>query len=140
MNKKRLILYVGADMNQKNIIRIGALSGFLAVALGAFGAHALKPDLIEMGTLATWETGAQYHLVHSLAALLPWSLADKARASIAFLIGILIFSGSLYLLSITGLKWLGAVTPFGGVAFLCGWFFLFIDASKHNSESKNTAS
>ena len=122
-------------MNQKNLIHLGAVSGFLAVALGAFGAHALKPHLIEAGTLATWETGAQYHLIHSLAALLPWSLHGKGRASLAFLIGILIFSGSLYILSITGVKWLGAITPLGGVAFLTGWLLLFLNAGKQGKEN-----
>lgn len=121
-------------MNQKRLIRIGAVSGFLAVALGAFGAHALKPHLIETGTLSAWETAAQYHLIHSLAALLPWSLAGKGRASMTFMAGILLFSGSLYLLAFTGMKWLGPITPLGGIAFMLGWLLVFLNAGQSMSD------
>ncbi len=106
-------------------IRIAGALGFLAVALGAFGAHALKTRLSpEM--LSVWQTGVLYHMVHAIALL---ALALFARASGAdirwgarfFLVGIVLFSGSLYALSLSGIKPLGAITPFGGIAFLLGW-------------------
>jgi uncharacterized membrane protein YgdD (TMEM256/DUF423 family) len=106
-------------------IRIAGIAGFLGVALGAFGAHALKAKVTpEM--LAVWHTGVLYHLVHALALL---ALALFAKASGAdirwgarfFLAGIALFSGSLYALALSGIKPLGAITPLGGVAFLLGW-------------------
>jgi len=110
-------------------ISVGAISGFLAVGLGAFGAHALKerlsPDL-----LAIYQTGVQYHAMHALALLgvrlACGRVAERQRcaAGWAFLVGTLIFSGSLYALAITGQRWLGAITPIGGAAFLIGWGLL----------------
>lgn len=104
--------------------------GLTAVAAGAFGAHALRgsltPDL-----LAIYQTGALYHLVHAVAlfgtALLSRNEAVAPlafAAGIAFFVGIVIFSGSLYLLAITGLRWMGAITPIGGVSFMVGWALL----------------
>src|SRR5690606_9425218 len=109
---------------------IAALSGFVAVGLGAFGAHGLKqrlgPDL-----LAVYQTGVQYQFVHTVALLvvaaliLHWPSSTQLRWSAAlFCVGMLIFSGSLYVLSLTGIRWLGAITPIGGVAFLAGWLAL----------------
>jgi len=112
-----------------------SLAGLLAVALGAFGAHALKarlsPDL-----LAVWHTAVQYQFYHVLAllavALLMMNGALESTAlkiaGIAFVIGMLVFSGSLYVLCLSGVRWLGAVTPLGGVAFLVGWIALFVFA------------
>lgn len=104
------------------LTRLAAALGFLAVALGAFGAHGLKPVLERHGTLATWETAVLYHAVHAVALL---TLAARARVPVftawCFLAGIAVFSGSLYVLSVTGIRWLGAITPLGGVAFLAGW-------------------
>jgi uncharacterized membrane protein YgdD (TMEM256/DUF423 family) len=107
----------------------GSISAFLAVALGAFAAHGLKgrltPDL-----LITFEVGVRYHMYHSLALLAAawvtsrWPESGAVAAGWFFLAGILIFSGSLYLLALTGLRWLGAITPLGGVAFLIGWLVL----------------
>lgn len=107
----------------------GAISGFLGVALGAFGAHGLKarvpPDL-----LAVFETGVRYHLVHALALLAVawaaerWPGTAPGAAGALFLAGIVVFSGSLYLLVLTGQRWLGAITPIGGVCFLAGWLAL----------------
>jgi uncharacterized membrane protein YgdD (TMEM256/DUF423 family) len=108
---------------------LACLLAFLAVAAGAFGAHALRarvaPDL-----LAVWETAARYQMYHALALFgVAWSL-DRwpgTRAVLAgwlFIVGIVLFSGSLYLLSISGVRWLGAITPLGGVAFLAGWLLL----------------
>ena len=110
----------------------GAAAAMLAVILGAFGAHGLRSKL-SSEMMAIFQTGVQYHLYHSLglfavalvAAFLPGSAAVKG-AGIAFLAGIAIFSGSLYLLSLTGARWLGAVTPIGGVAFIVGWLLLLI--------------
>lgn len=105
---------------------IGAVAGFLGVALGAFGAHALKARL-SAGDLEIFETAVRYHLVHAVALLALAALANRIPAGVAslsgwaFSAGILIFSGSLYLLVLTGPRWLGAVTPLGGTALLVGW-------------------
>lgn len=112
-----------------------AANGFLAVALGAFAAHGLKGRLDEHA-LQIFETGARYHMYHALAAGLAaiagrGAAATPARiASLAFLAGILLFSGSLYLLALTGWRWFGAVTPFGGIAFLIGWAALAWTAAR----------
>jgi uncharacterized membrane protein YgdD (TMEM256/DUF423 family) len=108
---------------------IGAVSGFLAVAAGAFGAHALRarltPDL-----LAVFETGARYQMYHALALLAVallvgrWQAPQAVWAGWLFIAGTLVFSGSLYVLALTGSRWWGAVTPVGGVAFLAGWLLL----------------
>ena len=107
------------------------VNGCLSVAIGAFGAHSLKPLLEKNGTLETFQTGAHYHLVHALAllgvALLSERLAEpKAarRAGNLFLGGILFFSGSLYLLALTNVRVLGAVAPIGGLCFMGGWLSL----------------
>ncbi len=108
---------------------IGAASSLMAVVLGAFGAHGLKGRLtVEM--LATFEVGVRYQMYHSLAlfavawAMSRWPRADIAAAGWLFIAGTLIFSGSLYLLSVTGIRWLGAITPIGGLAFILGWLSL----------------
>ena len=112
----------------------GGLAGFTGVALGAFAAHALKARLSpEM--LAVFETGVRYQMYHALAIFAALWLASRGatsalRAGWAFVIGIIIFSGSLYTLALTGAKWWGAVTPFGGVAFLIGWVLLAMSARK----------
>ncbi len=113
---------------------MGALSGGLGVALGAFGAHALRARLTP-DALATFETGVRYQMYHALALLAVTYIvtrwAGSALPSLAgwlFVAGILLFSGSLYLLALTGVRWLGAVTPFGGLAFIAGWACLFIAA------------
>ena len=107
-------------------IRIAALTGFLAVALGAFGAHGLKNLLEQHGTAAIWHTAVLYHLTHAVV-LLVLSTRPGGRCSGAywcFVTGIIVFSGSLYLLSVTNLKWLGAITPLGGICLLAGWLLL----------------
>ncbi len=108
---------------------VGSLSAFLAVALGAFAAHGLKSRLSpEM--LSIFEVGVRYHIYHAFAllavglALTRWPGAGTTAAGWLFLAGTVVFSGSLYLLSLTGMRWLGAVTPLGGAAFLLGWLFL----------------
>ena len=116
-------------INMKQILTLAAVSGILAVALGAFGAHGLKtiitPDMLEV-----YKTGVQYQFYHTFALLavgilmhfnpskaLKWSAA-------LFITGIVLFSGSLYALTLTNIKILGAITPFGGVAFIAGWGLL----------------
>ena len=116
-------------MQDRHFIALGASNMFIAVAFGAFGAHALKQNL-SSEMLAIWQTAVQYHMFHALAliavGLLYPSYGAKLmkRVGIAFLIGIVVFSGSLYLLAISGLKILGAITPIGGVAMLGGWAML----------------
>lgn len=109
-------------MNSRTALRLAAALGFLAVALGAFGAHGLKATLEATGRAANWETAAHYHLVHA-AVLLVLALREPvARLPfVLFTTGILIFSGSLYVLAVTNLKWLGAITPLGGLCLLAGW-------------------
>ncbi len=112
---------------------VGALMGFVGVGLGAFGAHGLRGRLSpEM--LAVFETGVRYHMYHALALLATAALMSRSEgravmvAGWSFTAGILIFSGSLYALALTGVTILGAVTPLGGVAFLIGWIALAIAA------------
>ena len=114
---------------ERFFLTAGAISGGLAVAAGAFGAHALRtrlpPDL-----LAVWKTGAEYQLTHALALLAVGWVAARApgvastAAGWLFLAGTVIFSGSLYALTLTGVRGLGAITPIGGVAFIAGWVAL----------------
>ncbi|MDB5106795.1 MAG: hypothetical protein JWP91_4484 [Fibrobacteres bacterium] len=109
-------------------IRIAGGIGFLGVALGAFGAHALK-SRVSPEMLAVWHTGVQYHLVHALALLALALFAKATGADIRwgarfFVIGILLFSGSLYVMALSGIRILGAITPLGGLAFLLGWAWL----------------
>ena len=105
--------------------------GFLAVALGAFGAHALKGVLDQNQTVETWKTAVLYHFIHAVMLFVLACRKPLPRGPwFSFLIGILIFSGSLYLLAVTNIKWLGAITPFGGVSFLVGWVCLMISARK----------
>jgi uncharacterized membrane protein YgdD (TMEM256/DUF423 family) len=112
-------------MNTTTAIRLAALTGFLAVALGAFGAHGLKGTLDANGTAAIWQTAALYHLVHAVMLFVIAQRSVVARVPFAlFGIGIVIFSGSLYLLAVTNVKWLGAITPFGGLCLLGGWLAL----------------
>lgn len=114
-------------MNSRPAVRITAALGFLAVALGAFGAHGLEDVLTRNDRLATWETAVFYHFVHVLIMLVLAARDPLARGPwFSFLAGVVIFSGSLYVLSLTNLRWLGAVTPLGGVAFLIGWGWLAV--------------
>jgi len=105
-------------------IQVAAVLGFLGVALGAFGAHGLKATLIANDTLAIWQTAVLYHLLHAVAAL--WAAERQPIVVWFWAAGILIFSGSLYILAVTNIKWLGAITPIGGLLFLAGWLTLVI--------------
>jgi uncharacterized membrane protein YgdD (TMEM256/DUF423 family) len=119
-------------MNSAKFLQfLAGLLGLLAVAAGAFGAHALKKQL-SPADLEIWKTGAQYHLIH--AVLLAW-VAYRARNGEALLLrvsawclvaGILIFAGTLYGLVLTQARWLGAITPLGGLSLMAGWLFLAI--------------
>lgn len=111
-----------------NWVRVAALAGFLGVALGAFGAHALEARLEAAGRVDTWKTAVFYHLVHALLLLALARWDGMAVARWATLAGILLFSGSLYALCLTGVRGLGAITPLGGLAFLAGWLWLAIKA------------
>ena len=114
-------------------VTLGAVSAFVAVAAGAFGAHGLRawlaPDL-----LAVFETAARYQMYHALALLaVAWVAARwpgplPQWAGWLFVVGTVLFSGSLYALALTGVRWLGAITPLGGVAFLAGWLCLALAA------------
>jgi uncharacterized membrane protein YgdD (TMEM256/DUF423 family) len=113
-------------MTNRSGLRIAALSGFLAVALGAFGAHGMASVLERHDTLAIWETAVFYHLTHTLVLLwLAGRMPFRRGPYWCLLAGILVFSGSLYLLAGLNLRWLGAVTPLGGVSLLAGWAWLF---------------
>lgn len=108
---------------------IGSILGALGVLLGAFGAHALRARLSpEM--MGVWKTAVEYHFYHALALLLVGMLARELRtpaldaATLCFALGVLLFSGSLYVLALSNLRWLGAITPVGGLLFLVGWGLL----------------
>ncbi len=116
-------------MNKK-IIAAG-LFGFLAVALGAFGAHSLK-SILDQSQLNTYNTGVLYHLIHA-AVLLALAVSNNEKFNKAFLFiaaGIVLFSFSLYLLAITGIKIFAFITPFGGVSFLIGWGLIIYNGMK----------
>lgn len=121
-------------MTNTMAIRVAAIFGFLAVALGAFGAHGLKATLAQNGTTEIWEKAVLYHFIHTVMLFV---LAQRrpvlTGAWLCFLVGILIFSGTLYLLAVTNLKWLGAITPIGGLSFLAGWAWLAIVASRREN-------
>ncbi|PZR74459.1 MAG: DUF423 domain-containing protein [Chthoniobacterales bacterium] len=109
------------------LFRIAAILCFLAVALGAFGAHALKATLQSSGMLEVWNKAVLYHFLHAVA-LVALALHGASNRAAYFLIlaGILFFSGSLYALALTNVRWLGAITPLGGLCFLAGWAWLVI--------------
>lgn len=116
----------------RGLVLIGAFGGLLSVALGAFAAHGLRTRLSpEM--LSVFQTGVQYQFYHSLALLMVGAMAAQGLSvpgmrcsALLFAAGIVIFSGSLYVLALTGVKWLGAITPIGGVCFLAGWLALIV--------------
>ncbi|MFM8363672.1 MAG: DUF423 domain-containing protein [Verrucomicrobiota bacterium] len=114
--------------------RTAAILGLLGVALGAFGAHGLKTLLEAHATTAIWQTAVLYHLVHAVAAL--WASEKRPLVVWVWTAGIVIFSGSLYILAVTNIRWLGAITPFGGVLFLIGWGMVVI--GKDGGKSQNS--
>lgn len=114
-------------------LRLSALMGFLAIALGASGAHGTVHDKLKAaGELAHWETAVQYHLPHAVMLLLLTLLASSKPAMLwawrMIVVGIFLFSGSLYVLAYTGTKWLGAITPLGGLSLMIGWMLVALSA------------
>lgn len=120
-------------MAAKGLLLCAAVYGFMAVALGAFGAHALKARLDDYAR-GIWSTAVDYHLAHALALFLVAILARQTpsplltAAGSSFALGILVFSGSLYALALSGVRALGAVTPLGGLLLLAGWLLLAVYA------------
>lgn len=114
-------------MTNTTALRIAALIGLLAVALGAFGAHGLKDLLLRNNTAAIWEKAVLYHFIH---AVMLFILAERPTVHlgpwVSFLTGIIIFSGSLYVLAVTNIRLLGAITPIGGLSFIVGWAWLLV--------------
>ncbi len=108
----------------KLAVQVAAVMGFLGVALGAFGAHKLKDVLVANNTVSVWQTAVLYQLVHSVAAL--WAAGRNPGVVWLWAAGVLLFSGSLYLLAVTSMKWLGPITPVGGLLFLAGWLWIVI--------------
>ena len=124
-------------MNARLIILLAATLGALGVSLGAFGAHALKAHLEATGRFDTFETAVRYQFYHTLALLalgllrlLRPEAASLGTVAWLWLAGILVFSGSLYILCFTGLRWLGAITPIGGVLLIAGWVLLAVAAMR----------
>jgi uncharacterized membrane protein YgdD (TMEM256/DUF423 family) len=117
---------------QKFFLLAGSLLMALSVAIGAFGAHGLKDILAKTQRAETFETAVKYQFYHSLGMLFLGLLLIHFQhrllnyAGYSFIAGILIFSGSLYVLSLTGIRWLGAITPLGGLGFIAGWVLIFI--------------
>jgi uncharacterized membrane protein YgdD (TMEM256/DUF423 family) len=128
----------------RRFVAIGAISAFLAVAAGAFGAHALR-DTVPPDRLAVWETAARYQMYHALGLLVVAYLTAQKEAAPArlagwlFVAGTVLFSGSLYLLTVTGITWLGAITPLGGLAFLAGWLLLAWTALRRQGSPPSTS-
>ena len=118
---------------ERRFFGVGAISAFLAVAAGAFGAHALR-DIVPLDRVAVWETAAQYQMYHALGlfavawAATRWPGPLLNWSGWLLVAGTFLFSGSLYALALTGVRWLGAITPLGGVAFLAGWLCLALSA------------
>ena len=117
---------------------IGSLVMFVAVAFGAFGAHALDDYFLDNPDLkSSFDTAVRYQVIHGLALFLvawvfqQWQVSSASAAGWLFVAGILLFSGSLYILSLFGVRWLGAITPLGGICFLIGWILIAITAWKN---------
>ena len=116
-------------------LAIAGMLGGISVVLGAFASHALKDRLSEYA-LSIWETGTKYQMYHALALFLVALLLSRlttdsiplVAAGYAFIVGVVLFSGSLYALSLTGIKWLGAIAPIGGMAFIIGWACVIVAA------------
>jgi uncharacterized membrane protein YgdD (TMEM256/DUF423 family) len=125
---------VNGMTDQAFFLRVACVLGAVGVAAGAFGAHGLKARL-SADMLEIFEVGVRYQMYHALAMLAVsaaaavWASPWAARACWAWLAGVAVFSGSLYVLATTGLRWLGMITPIGGVAFIAGWVMLFMAGS-----------
>lgn len=111
--------------------KIGAIMGALGVGLGAFGAHGLQNLDLDPKALEWWTTGSKYHLIHALALLMVAAHPSRPNAAgWLFFVGILIFSGSLYTMSLTGIRVLGAITPLGGLSLIAGWVALALASTE----------
>jgi uncharacterized membrane protein YgdD (TMEM256/DUF423 family) len=123
---------------QRTFLMLGSVFGFFGVALGAFGAHGLK-KIISPDMLVIFETGVRYHVYHTFAILIVAFFVEQYPAvrysGRLFGAGIILFSGSLYVLALTGITMFGAVTPFGGICFLAGWIVLGVTAFKRQGEN-----
>ena len=125
------------SMFSRWVLSAGAGFSLLAVILGAFAAHGLK-TVLDAQQLALFETASKYQMYHALALLVVGVMLTNPQfsrsllklAALAFILGIILFSGSLYLLALVGVSWLGAITPLGGIAFLSGWLIMMIAALK----------
>ncbi len=130
------------ELNQSDrILFAAAISGAIVVAVGAFGAHGLKNLLIAYQREATFNTAVEYHMFHTTALLITgvvqrYLKRSLASVAIVFATGILVFSGSLYILSVTNYTWLGMITPFGGLLFIVGWLWLAFVFYKSATDSK----
>jgi len=123
-------------MSAKVVLILAGILGAISVGIGAFGAHGLEATLTANGRIETFETAVKYQFYHTLALLLLGILMLQFQhhylnyAAYAFTSGIIVFSGSLYVLSLTNMTWLGAVTPIGGLGFILGWVFLVLGVNK----------
>ena len=123
-------------MNHKKVLKIASIFGVLVVIIGAFGAHGLESILIENNRVNTFETAVQYHFYHTIALLIIAVLFQNKTSNYLnwavylFVAGILVFSGSLYILALTNYTVLGAITPLGGFCFIAGWLCLFYSAKE----------
>ena len=133
-------------MNTRITLLLGAILAFFAVAIGAFGAHAWQNTLQVNATKDIFETGSQYHFIHALTLLWLGLYRSNLNAehgrylsltTYLFLIGTLIFSGSLYCLAITNVRWLGAITPIGGILLLSAWFLTALNLIKQRDQYLN---
>lgn len=126
-------------MKSHEVIRTASVFGLLAIVIGTFGTHSLENILVENNRVETFETALQYHFHHTLALLFISVLFQYKSNSYLkwvvylFVIGIVIFSGSLYVLALTNITLLGAITPFGGLSFIAGWIVLFLSAKEKNN-------
>jgi uncharacterized membrane protein YgdD (TMEM256/DUF423 family) len=121
------------------LAKIGAgLMGFFGVFCGAFGAHILRGFLEKSGTTQIWQTGVLYHLVHAVVLLVLSGWRPVPRIAYHLMLaGVIVFSGSLYALALTNIKWLGAITPLGGLGMLAGWLVLAFAVTKGSEENLN---
>lgn len=117
-----------ASMPHMNTTKVAGLIGLTGVALGAFGAHGLKNILTAHDTASIWETAVLYHLIHAAASL--WASERRPWVVGFWTAGVTIFSGSLYILAVTNIRWLGAVTPIGGLLLMAGWALIIFSKSK----------
>ena len=125
-------------MNTAHTYRLfGSILALTAVILGAFGAHALKETLVELDSIGTWETAVRYQMWHALALILLSLISERQKLPTAiglcFVIGVLLFSGSLYGLALDGPRWLGPITPLGGLCLIAGWAMLAYSCVKHKA-------